>query len=110
MDEDKINQGDVRSYFTKEVEDRIAAVSDEQMLILLRELEATPFWLGILKYNQNRLRLAQDSLLFADPVKDPTSISRSQGVMLGVSDLQNAVIILKLESQKREAEINKGEE
>lgn len=109
MDEQQINQGDVRGYFTKEVEDQIAAMSDDGMLSLLRELETTPYWFAILKYNQSRLRVAQDSLLFADPVKEPSMISRSQGVMIGISDLQNAVIILKMELQKREAEVNKEE-
>lgn len=84
----------VRSYFTNEINERIASMTNDEMLELLKELENTNMWIAILRYTQQRLQHTQGSLYSADPFKDPTNLARTQGMMLGLSDLQNAVIIL----------------
>lgn len=97
---------DIRSYFTEEIDSKISGMTNEEMTNLLKSLINLPEWIAILKYNQGRLRFAQDFLFTADPAKDPTNIARNQGVMMGISDLQNAVISLDFASKKA----NKGEE
>jgi len=94
----------VRDYFTSDMDRRIKDLSAGEMESLLKELSDSPYWIAILKYNQERLRYAQDGLITGDPFKDPTSIARNQGVMMGLSDMQNAVILLTMQAQKREAE------
>lgn len=85
------------------VEERMAQLSDAEMLQLLRNLEQTEYWPAILRYNQQRLTQSQSALFTGDPVKDPTSMSRHQGIMLGLSDLQNAIIML-VQNQQSEAQ------
>lgn len=90
----------VRSYFTAE---RNAAINDlpmDQMYQLLKELESSTFWTAILKYNQERLKYTQNSLIAGDPFKDPTNMARTQGIMMGISDLQNAIIHLVTAPEK----------
>lgn len=82
----------VRTYFTKEVNAQLEEMTPEVMWNLLKELEGSPFWTAILKYNQERLKYTQNSLFTGDPFKEPTNMARTQGIMLGISDLQNAVI------------------
>lgn len=84
----------VAEYFTKEINDRIASMTDNQMIALLKDLEGSAFWVAILRYNQQRLLHLQGALMSGDPVGDPSSMRLNQGVMLGLSDLQSAVIHL----------------
>lgn len=88
------------------IEERMATMSDEEMIKNLRNLEETEFWVAILRYNQQRLSQSQSAIFTADPVKDPTQIARHQGIMLGLSDMQNAVIMLVQGAQQaaKEAE------
>ncbi len=87
-------------YFTQDIEDKVRAMSDEDMFKLLAQLEQSEFWIAMLRYNQIRSSYTQSAILSADPVKDPTLIARNQGIMIGLSDLQNAVIMLWQEKQK----------
>jgi hypothetical protein len=84
----------VREYFSKDVIDRMSAMSLNEMASILKELPDSQFWIAILKYNQQRLGLSQSALFSGDPFKDPTGVARNQGILLGLSDLQNAVINL----------------
>ena len=93
-----------QSYFTREVEAKMADLTDEDMLRSLRNLEQSEYWIAILRYNQQRLRQSQSAIFVADPVKDPTNISRHQGIMLGLSDLQNAVVMLVQEAERTSRE------
>lgn len=87
-------------YFTHEIEDKVRKMTDEEMFTLLGQLEASEFWLAIVRYNQIRSSYTQSAILSADPVKDPTLIARNQGIMMGLADLQNAVVTLWEERQK----------
>jgi hypothetical protein len=87
-------------YFTKEIDEQVRNMTDEDMFKLLYNLEQSEFWIAILRYNQIRSSYTQSVVLSADPVKDPTLIARNQGIMLGLADLQNAVIMLWQEKQK----------
>lgn len=90
MDEQRQPQ----EYFTVEIENKIREMSDTQMQQSLASLEQSEFWIAILRYNQMRLQMSQSALFQGDPVKEPTMMTRQQGIMLGISDLQNAVISL----------------
>jgi len=90
-----------------DIEKRMSELSDEAMLQLLFNLEQSEFWVAILRYNQQRLSQSQSAIFTADPVKDPTMIARHQGIMLGLSDLQNAVIMLTQQHQQAAKEAEK---
>lgn len=87
-------------YFTPELEERVRKMTDEEMFTSLAELERSPSWVAILRYNQLRSSYTQSAILSADPVTSPTLIARNQGIMIGLSDLQNAVITMWQEKQK----------
>lgn len=84
----------VREYFTPDINAAIGSMSIKEMLSILKELPGSMFWIAILKYNQERLGVTQSALFSGDPGKDPTGMARQQGIMLGISDLQNVVIQL----------------
>lgn len=93
-------------YFTPAIQEMINKMQIDEMERELTNLESSRGWIAMLKYNQSRLRQAQTAVLTGDPVKDPTGISRNQGIMIGVCDLQNAVIILKQDRDEKEAGTN----
>jgi hypothetical protein len=95
-------QSSASTYFTPEIESKIAAMGPQEMQEVLRTLVSTPAWIALLKYNQDRLRYVQSSLFYTDPVKEPTEIARTQGIMLGLSDFQNAVSGLVTEEKSEE--------
>lgn len=82
----------------------IATMSDEKMFQLLEQLEQSEFWPAILRYSNIRISYAEGILRTADPVKDATSIARTQGSLAGLSDLNGAVIQLVLQRQQVNAE------
>lgn len=98
-------QQTTQNYFTEDLEERMK-MSEEEMFQLLLNLEQSEYWPAILRYNQIRLSLSQSAVFSGDPVKEPTNISRHQGIMLGLSDLQNTVIQLV---QNREQENKENE-
>ena len=91
MDE---QQAAPQDYFTEDVHTRMRSMTEEDMIQKLRNMEQSEYWIAILKYNQMRLSVSQSALFIGDPVKEPAAMARQQGVMLGLSDLQNAVVSL----------------
>ena len=96
------NNDEIRNYFTEEIRARVREMSTDDMKVLLKELEGTPYWFAILKYEQERIAVIQDSFLTLDPVKSPTEIARYQGAITGMLDLQDAVLSLKFQAKKAE--------
>jgi hypothetical protein len=97
-----INMDEKQNYFTEEIRQRIREMSNEEMKSALKMLEGTPAWFAIIKYAQDRIANIQDSFLTIDPLKDATKMTRYQGVITGMLDLQDAVLTLKYESKKAE--------
>lgn len=95
-------------YFTKEVEDRVRNLNDEEMFKLLFQLEQSEYWVAIMRYIQVRSSYTQSAILAADPVKEPTAIARNQGIMMGLADLQNAVVMLWQEKKKEDQAAEAG--
>lgn len=89
-----------KNYFTRELQGQINEMSSDQMNALLLELEGTAFWIAILKYLQQRMTIAQNGLITTDPIVKATEMCRIQGNMMGLSDLQSMVIVLKEQSEK----------
>lgn len=99
----------INNYFQGPRNADVQAMTNDEMYSLLRELEQTPYWIAILRYTQQRLLLCQSQMNIVDVHKDPTALSRNQGAMMGLVDLQNAVIQLVETQKKQMAEAQKAE-
>ena len=84
----------VRSYFTKEINEKIAEMSTKQMEAVMKEMATTPYWIAILKYVRMRMPFLDATLRGTDPSKDPSKISWAQGAMAGICDIESYVIDL----------------
>ena len=104
------NMSKISQYFTKEIMDQVNAISHQDMNSLLLELEGTPLWFAIIKYNQMRISNVESSFLVLDPLKEASKISKYQGVVTGVLDLQDAVLTLKFGEEAAEDPRNAEED
>lgn len=86
-----------REYFTDDINEQVNAMESKEMMSIIKDLPSSRIWIAILKYNQERMLYSQSILFSADPFKNPTEMARQQGIMLGLSDLQSAVIDLNTE-------------
>jgi hypothetical protein len=84
----------IRTYFTKEINERISELSAKEMETLMRDLINTPNWIALLKYTSMRTPLLDATLRGTDPIKDPSKISWSQGALAGLCDIETYVIDL----------------
>lgn len=91
-----------QNYFTEEIREIIRDMSNEDMRNALKSLEGTPQWFAMLKYSQDRIANIQSIFLTIDPLKSATEISRYQGTITGILDIQDAVLTLKYDSQNVE--------
>jgi hypothetical protein len=101
-------QNNLSNYFTEDVLKQIRTMTNDEMNGTLKELEQSVFWIPILKYLQSRMSIAQNSLYTLDPFKDQTAIARTQGVLLGMVDLQEMVIMLNNKDKEVENENEKS--
>jgi len=92
----------IRSYFTKEINDRIAVMSTKEMESLMKDLVSTPHWIALLKYTSMRTPLLDATLRGTDPVKEPSKVSWAQGAMAGLCDIETYVIDLNAPGPKPE--------
>jgi hypothetical protein len=109
INENSSVQDKMRGYFTKDIQDQVFNMSNQDMRDILKGLEGTPIWFAIMKYTQSRVSTMQDSFLTLDPLKDAVKIARYQGAITGMIDLQDAVLTLKYESKKAENPNSKKE-
>ena len=100
--EEKINSG-VREYFTKEINDGINDMSMIEMESQLKEFINTRTWIALLKYTGIRSKILEGTLRMADPVTNPSSISRAQGCLAGISDLESYVIELNAKKPENDS-------
>jgi len=84
----------VRSYFTKEINDRIQAMSMKEMEAILKDMPTTTYWIALLKYSGVRSPMLDSTLRTTDPIKDPSKISWAQGALAGLCDLETYIIDL----------------
>lgn len=90
----------MEDYFDKDIQAMIEEMEVSEMKALFVELADSRFWIAIMKYNKDRLRIAQNALFTLDPFKDQTSMARYQGIMSGMLDLPEAVIAWKRKSEE----------
>jgi len=92
---------------TKKIEE---SLNNEDLRKILLELHDTHYWQAIKQYNLGRLNFADAALRTIDPAKDITQITRMQGVINGIFDLQNYVDMEKkkiIEKNKKMEESRK---
>lgn len=81
-------------FFNQQFGDSVNAMSEDEMMGMLKDLVGTHHWIAILKYHRMRRAVALGSLCTIDPVKDTTLIARTQGGLSGLSDLEEMVFRL----------------
>lgn len=84
----------VRSYFTKDLNEEINAMNYKEMESLMRDLASTRNWIALLKYTSMRMPLLDATLRGTNPILDPHKISWTQGAMAGLCDIETYVIEL----------------
>lgn len=84
----------VRSFFTKEVNDRITEMSAREMETTLKQMVGSQEFIAVLKYSSLRTPLLDATLRSTDPIKDASKISWAQGALAGLSDLETYIIEL----------------
>jgi citrate lyase beta subunit len=92
------------NYFNEDIQSKIKEMSGSQCNQLLVELESTVYWIAILKYIQQRMVNTQSGLMTIDPIAKASEMCRLQGILLGLSDLQGAIIALKQQEEKNTPE------
>lgn len=97
----------VQSFFDEDINKEIDAMTDNEMISQIKELEDTRYWIAINKYVQDRMMIAQRTLVLLDPVKEIAQLARTQGILNGLMDLYNMAIKAKQPIEKAEAEFNK---
>lgn len=103
----------VRSFFTKEINDQIAEMGPKEMESILKGLIESREFIAILKYSSLRTPLLDATLRSTDPLKEASKISWAQGALAGLSDLETYIIELNApksaEEQESESTENKQE-
>lgn len=98
-----------RKYFTKEINEKIAAMGAKEMESVMKEFVDTQYWIAMVKYTNMRMPLLDATLRGTDPIKDPSKISWAQGAMAGICDVENYVIELNNpENAKKEPGAEEG--
>lgn len=92
----------VRSYFTKEINDQILAMSPKEMENLMKDLVSNRTWIALLKYTSMRTPLLDATLRGTNPTEDPHKISWAQGAMAGLCDIETYVIDLNAPQPAKE--------
>lgn len=93
---------DISAYFTKELRDSMGKMTVAEMNESLLDLESTQYWIALLKYIAGRQVYTEGILKSVDPVKEPTQIARSQGILMGLSDIVNNVVMLQMNSERED--------
>ena len=99
----------VRSYFTKEINDQIVGMTTKEMEILMKDLINTRNWIALLKYTSMRTPLLDAQLRATNPIKDPHTISWAQGAMAGICDIETYIIDLNAPEPEAENKSKEGE-
>lgn len=88
----------------KDIESKISEMTDAERDSVLLRLARSEFWPAILKYLDERDAYVSGALKSIDGFKEPTMLARSQGMLLGLADLEGAVeqIINKEKEKNKE--------
>lgn len=92
----------VRTFFTKEINDQIAAMTPKEMENSLKDLMGTRQFIALLKYTGLRSIFLDTQLRTVNPTENPHLISWAQGCMAGVCDIENYIIDISAPKAKQE--------
>ncbi len=95
MNTENSRQRTVEDYFPKELIDQCNEMENDEMKSLLIGITSTRHWIAIMKYLYSRKMMAQNGLFTLDPFKDQTAMARYQGVISGILDLPEGILVLK---------------
>ena len=88
-------------WFTKpEILEEMRTMSDGELRELLLAIVGTRTWIAILKYADERYKIAQSGLAIYDPFKNATDIARCQGILSAIKDLPAAIAHLVAEQRQ----------
>jgi len=102
----KIEEKCAKGYYEKDVYAQMEAMTDVEMIQLIKELEDTRFWIAISKYTMERIIVAQNSLNVLDPIKNGVDIARAQGILSGLMDLHSMAKATKETIKQQEKKAN----
>ncbi len=91
-----------------ELQEDVKKMNEEQMYNLLIELVDTEYWKAIKKFFDSRALEAEQSLFSLDPIQNPSSIAKVQGLRLGYLSLESS-IVQKIEDRKEKSKEESGE-
>jgi len=98
----------VKSFFHNDINKFVDDMPDSEMKSLIKELGETRYWIAIVKYIQDRTLIANGTLIMLDPVKEPTKIARTQGIMSGLMDIYNMETTMKIPIDQAEKAFNEA--
>jgi hypothetical protein len=91
---EQVTLSNIKSYFTKEINDQIVAMTKTEMENVMKDMINTRQWIALLKYTSMRTPMLDATLRTTDPIKDPSQISWAQGAIAGVCDIETYIIDL----------------
>lgn len=103
MNGENIKLRTVEDYFPKELVDRFSEITESEMGEVLLSLKDSKYWVVIMKYIFLRKNVAQNGLFTLDPFKDQTAMARYQGIMTGILDLPEGIMVLEDKAAKNKS-------
>lgn len=94
----------IRSYFTKDINDQIAGMSAKEMQSIMKDMIDTRQFIALLKYTSMRTPLLDATLRSTNPIEDSHKISWAQGALAGICDIESYVIDLNAPVVKNETD------
>lgn len=85
------------------IEEQMENMGDNEMSSLLNDLRDTRMWVAYKKYIKSRMKIVETGLYTMDPYKQSAEIARSQGIRMGLLDLEGYLLSLD-EIKKRDME------
>ncbi len=87
-------------YFKTDIISVARSMPNSEMINLISDLEGTRHWAAVVKYSMERIALIMSGIYATDPIKDPSKISKYQGILTGILDLNE--LMLSIEEKKKE--------
>lgn len=93
-------------YFDANVVALAKSMPNEEMINLIADLESDRKWVAIVKYSMERIALLMSGIYAADPIKEPSQISKYQGILVGILDVNGLMTSIKEKRKEDESKKN----
>lgn len=100
MNGENVKLRTVEDYFPKELVDKFFEMTESEMGEILLNLKDSKYWVAIMKYIFLRKNVAQNGLFTLDPFNDQTQMARYQGIMTGILDLPEGIMVIGDKAEK----------